>query len=132
MTKQEAVKLAVDRIDAGYGMQCVIRRGNEYKHNGASYADIPRGWVCADMIGPDNVQHFRVVPSFADETLRIAREFDINVRFVEEVQRLLRSGAVDREDHHRGMLFGVAVENVADNWLRGERTKADYKNLKKF
>ena len=68
------------------------------------------------------------------ETLTLAQKQSISLadKFMHEVQRLLDSGAVDRDDHHRGLLFGVALENVADGWLRGERCSSTYKNLKRF
>jgi hypothetical protein len=72
--------------------------------------------------------------TFADETRTIAAErtADIHKQILAEIDRLLRTGAVDPESHNRGLLIGVAVENVADKWLMGERKKADYRNLKHF
>jgi len=60
------------------------------------------------------------------------RKQEIMDKWEAECIRLLRSGAIDREDHNRGLLFGVALENVADGWLCGERTTKAYKNLKHF
>ncbi len=40
-------------------------------------------------------------------------------KFFAEVEHLLNSGAVDPENHNRGLLFGVALENLADAYLRG-------------
>ena len=54
----------------------------------------------------------------------------MHTKFVEEVRRLLKSGAVDPENHSRGLLFGVALENLADDFLRGERKSREYRNLK--
>lgn len=71
---------------------------------------------------------------FAKETLEVAKQQEINIidQFRKEVERLLLSGAVDREAHNRAMLFGVALENIADKYLAGDRKKKDYKNLKCF
>ena len=70
--------------------------------------------------------------SYADETIQLAREASIQETFIVEVDRLLNSGAVDREKHSRGLLFGVALENIADRYLRGERKTRAYRNLIKF
>jgi len=72
--------------------------------------------------------------SFKDETLKIAEERskDIAEQFINEVNHLLNSGAIDSEDHNRGLLFGVAIENIADKFLSGERKGKSYKNLKCF
>ena len=71
---------------------------------------------------------------FTRETRKIARERVSKIRkeILAEIDRLLRSGAVDPDHHHRGVLIGVAIENMADRWLMGERKKTDYKNLKHF
>lgn len=61
-----------------------------------------------------------------------ARGRDIERDFRNEVDRLLLSGAVDLDDVHLGILFGVALENLADNYLRGDRKTARYRNLRKF
>jgi hypothetical protein len=72
--------------------------------------------------------------TFAAETIELAYERTEGLRdkVIAEVERLLKSGAVDPDSHNRGLLFGVAVENVADLWLRGERKLKDYRNLKCF
>lgn len=72
--------------------------------------------------------------SYKQETLEIAKERAAVVAdaFFKEVVRLLNSGAVDSEYHSRGLLFGVAIENIADGYLRGERRSKNYKNLKGF
>jgi len=72
--------------------------------------------------------------SYKEETLQIAQERaqDIAEKFYQEVEHLLNSGAVDSEDHNRGLLFGVALENIADGFLRGERKTNSYRNLKHF
>lgn len=70
---------------------------------------------------------------YEQETITIAeqRADEIRDKFIEEVKRLLASGAVDRESHSRGLLFGVALENITDGFLRGNRDK-EYRNLKRF
>ena len=72
--------------------------------------------------------------NYKEETIQIAQERaeEIKGKFIEEIERLLRSGAVDPENHSRGMLFGVALENLADGFLRGERKSKSYKNLRHF
>lgn len=72
--------------------------------------------------------------SYKDETLRLAKERSLLIAeaFVKEVQRLLDSGAVDAVYHRRGLLFGVALENLADGFLARERSGKEYKNLKLF
>lgn len=72
--------------------------------------------------------------TYKEETLVIAkkRAGEIAEKFYQEVVRLLNSGALDSEYHSRGLLFGVALENLADDFLRGERKSKEYKNLKHF
>jgi len=72
--------------------------------------------------------------TYKEETLKIAekRAKEIAEKFMEEVKHLLASGGIDSEDHNRGLLFGVALENIADGFLRGERKSKSYKNLKHF
>ena len=71
---------------------------------------------------------------FKDETMELAqvRAQEIAQKFTTEVNHLLKSGAVDSANHNRGLLFGVALENIADGFLRGERKSKEYKNLKCF
>lgn len=71
---------------------------------------------------------------FAEETMYLAekRATEIKEQFLVEVERLLKSGALDQEYHSRGLLFGVAIENIADGFLSGERKNKEYKNLKCF
>ena len=70
---------------------------------------------------------------FEEETLRIARNKDLTEDFVREVARLLNSGALDRDWHSRGLLFGIAIENISDKYfLSGARRSKDYRNLKSF
>lgn len=75
-----------------------------------------------------------VYPDYAAETLRIAeqRAKEIGSQFYNEVKRLLHSGAVNNTEHNRGLLFGVALENQSDNFLRGERKSKEYRNLSRF
>ena len=72
--------------------------------------------------------------SYSAETLLIAeeRKRSIAAEVLVEVDRLLRSGGIDTDNHSRGLVLGVAVENIADKWLRGERKSAAYRNLKCF
>jgi len=69
---------------------------------------------------------------YAQETIKKANDTDWQKKIIYEVKRLLTSGAVDPEFHNRGTIFGVALENVADNYLRGERKSKDYRNLKRI
>ena len=72
--------------------------------------------------------------TYYEETLEMIQERkqELAEAFEAECNRLLNSGALDKESHSRGLLFGVAVENISDNYLRGERKNKDYKNLKCF
>ena len=72
--------------------------------------------------------------TYETETKEIARERaeELLSKFVIEVDRLLKSGAVNTESHSRGLLFGVALENLADDFLRGEKKSKEYRNLKRF
>lgn len=72
--------------------------------------------------------------TFKEETIKLAekRGQEIAQQFIKEVKHLLNSGAVDSEYHNRGLLFGVALENIADGFLRGERKTKEYKNLRHF
>jgi hypothetical protein len=72
--------------------------------------------------------------NYKEETLMIAEERaeSLKEKFMEEVKHLLNSGAINSENHSRGILFGVALENIADGYLRGERKGKEYKNLKYF
>ena len=72
--------------------------------------------------------------SFYHETFEMIknRKEQIGDAFEKECIRLLNSGAIDRESHNRGLLFGTALENISDNWLRGERKTKEYRNLKRF
>jgi hypothetical protein len=70
--------------------------------------------------------------TFKEETLQIAekRAEDIKKQFISEVNRLLRSGAIDSKNHNRGILFRVALENIANGFNLGN--SPEYKNLKYF
>lgn len=70
--------------------------------------------------------------TYSDITVEIAENSKIQMKFVEEVKRLLTSGGINRDDHNRGLLFGVALENIADTYLRGEKKTRAYKNLVRF
>ena len=73
-------------------------------------------------------------PTYAQETLIVAetRAREIAAKFQKEVAHLMGCGAIDPQDHNRGLLFGVALENVADDVLRGDRKTAAYRNLNRF
>ena len=62
----------------------------------------------------------------------IEKKYEIAEKFEKECMRLLKSGGIDRESHSRGLLFGMALENMADNYLMGDRKTKEYKNLKHF
>lgn len=66
------------------------------------------------------------------ELAAIVAARDIAPKFLDEIDRLLRTGAVDLADHSRGLLFGIALENIADNYLRGDKKTREYRNLKRF
>ena len=70
--------------------------------------------------------------TYAQETIEITRSKDWETIISDEVIRLLNSGAVGKSSHSRAMIIGVALENIADNYLRGDRKMKDYLNLKKF
>lgn len=72
--------------------------------------------------------------TYNEETMEIARKRadEIADQFYNEVNHLLQSGALEDENYSRGILFGVAIENIADGFLRGERKTKTYKNLKHF
>ena len=64
-------------------------------------------------------------------TTAYRRKTDITQAFIVEVERLLNSGAID-DTTPLNMVFGVALENIADNYLRGGRKTTTYRNLTKF
>ena len=67
----------------------------------------------------------------ATERMAEERGMEVADKFAREVKRLLASGLVDPKSHNRGMLFGVALENMADNFLRGDRNTREYRNMKR-
>lgn len=71
---------------------------------------------------------------FELETLQYAEKQAIllHEKFMDEVRRLLQSGALDRDNHHRGLLFGVALNNVAEGYVRGDQNSKEFKNLSRF
>jgi hypothetical protein len=83
--------------------------------------------------GSDKKKEYQQL-TYSQETIEIAHERAQNLseKFIKEVSRLLNSGAVESEHHNRGMLYGVALENLADDFLRGDRKTKEYKNLKHF
>jgi len=74
--------------------------------------------------------------SYRDETIEIAqkRSAEIAQNFVTEVTRLLNSGMVDADDHHRGLLFGVALENLGMRYIGNldRNDKRQYNNMKRI
>lgn len=67
---------------------------------------------------------------YAQETIEISRSKDWSTIIDEEVNRILKSGLVDQSSHSRAMLIGVALENIADNYLRGDRKSKEYRNIR--
>ena len=72
--------------------------------------------------------------NFSDETMKIARDTaqSLGDRFLIEVERILNSAGLDQDCHSRCLVFGVALENMADNYIRGDKNTNSYKNLKRF
>ena len=71
--------------------------------------------------------------AFYKETMDIVRNKNIQQKFEDEVERILNSGAIDMEEGcHRGILIGIALQNIAANYVRGEERHFDYKNIKKI
>lgn len=69
----------------------------------------------------------------SDEYVKVrASDANIQEAFQTEVERLLKSQGFDSMNDPMNILFGVALENLADNYLRGDRNAKFYKNLKKF
>lgn len=70
--------------------------------------------------------------TYYEETLQMIeeRKEEIAEAFQKECLRLLKSGALDRQDHKRGLLFGVALENISENYTPVKNK--EYKNLKAF
>ena len=51
-------------------------------------------------------------------------------KFMAEVIRLVLDK--NTNDVSLGLIFGVALENIADNYLRGDRSTKQYKQVKKI
>lgn len=70
----------------------------------------------------------------AEEVLALAEERskELPRMFLEEVSRIVKTGGFDLENDSRSLLFGVALENLADNFLRGDRKSKTYRNLIRF
>lgn len=66
------------------------------------------------------------------ENLTEARANRLPADFLEEVNKLVKSGGFDTERDSVSLLFGVALENLADNFLRGYKGTKQYKNLRRF
>lgn len=70
---------------------------------------------------------------FFKETMKLLEGRDFNMAMKEEVERILKSGAIDMNiGCTRNILFGVALENLSDNYLRGERKYRFYNDTKKI
>ena len=70
---------------------------------------------------------------FYKETMGIIKKVNIQQKLEDEVERILNSGAIDMEEGcHRGILIGIALQNIAANYVRGEERHFDYKNIKKI
>lgn len=67
-----------------------------------------------------------------DRIMKRAEMANAQSKFKEEVERLLNSGGFDSVNGPLHILFGVAFENIADNYLVGDRRSKFYKNLKRF
>jgi hypothetical protein len=124
------------RTNIAMGALTCAHCGTEIEYRD-KFIETPRGRFCTELCeaeaGGDPLAE-TAAPTYRDETLTIAHEraAEIAKQFEEEVARLLRSGGVDPENHSRGMLFGVALENIADGYLRGERATKSYKNMQRF
>lgn len=58
-----------------------------------------------------------------------AKKLEIADQFEKECYRLLNTGAMDKEFHSRALLFGVALDNLADGYRDNSK---EWKNLKHF
>ena len=61
---------------------------------------------------------------------KAAMRYDVRNAFYNEVERLCKTGAVD-DTTPINLILGVALENMADNFLRGEKSRT-LSNLRKF
>lgn len=62
---------------------------------------------------------------------KAAMRYDVRNAFYNEVERLCKTGAVDEALTPINLILGVALENMADNFLRGEKSRT-LSNLRKF
>ena len=70
---------------------------------------------------------------FYKETMAIIKKANIQQKLEDEVERILNSSAIDMDEGcHRGILIGIALQNIAANYVRGEEKSWTYKNLKKI
>lgn len=70
--------------------------------------------------------------SYHDETREMSRDRAeyIAAKFIDEVDRLLNTGAVG-DDESRGLIFSVALQNISDLFrFPGDTRK--FNNLRKF
>lgn len=69
--------------------------------------------------------------NYFDETLEMItkKKLEIAEKFENECVRLLGSGALDKNSHSRAVLFGVALENIADGYRDNSK---EWKNLRHF
>lgn len=58
MTRNNAVMVAVERVDETGFTFVVLRRGYKYQTQMVAYP-VARGWKVAEQIGPGNVENFR-------------------------------------------------------------------------
>lgn len=72
-----------------------------------------------------------IMEKYAQETVEISRSKDWQFIIDSEINRILRSGLVNQSTHSRAMVIGVALENIADHYLRGDRKSKEYRNMRK-
>ena len=72
--------------------------------------------------------------TYKEETMALAsdRAKEIATKFVEEVAGLLAGDNIDPNDHHRGILFGVALENIADLFIGRRTGNRTYRSMKRL
>lgn len=70
-----------------------------------------------------------MLTKYAQETIEISRSKDWASIIDDEIGRLIKSGMINQDDHSRAMVIGVALENIADNYLRGYRKTKEYRNM---
>jgi hypothetical protein len=54
---------------------------------------------------------------------------NIQQKFEKEVNRIIHSGMCDVVNTPLNIIFGVALENIADTYLRGDKKTKTYKEL---